>query len=621
MVEKAKSAISVSSVLAVMLSIFHLYTCYRGSLDGMLQPVVHLTFILLITYTAFAGKTPKEKIYNAVCLGVSILVMGYILVFHKEIINRMPYLDPVTGTQVVLGCLLVLLLLEHSRKSIGMAMPVIAVVFIVYAFIGPWMPGFLYHNGSTLPELIEQLYLTFNGVFGTALIISATVVFVFVLFGSFLEQSGAGDLFMELVKSIAGHFRGGPALMAVISSALMGSISGSAIANVVTTGTFTIPLMKRVGYEKNFAGAVEAVASTGGQIMPPVMGAGAFIMAEYLGLPYSTIIIAAFVPALLFFLGVGFQVYLEARKLDLPMIPRSDLRPFRETFRDAWHVIFSLGAIVYFITSGFTPMRAGLYGILTIILVVFIKDRKKISAKNICTALEKAGKAAIPVASACATAGIIIGIVRLTGIGLKASSLIISIAQGNLAIALVLAAITSIILGMGLPTTASYIIQAAITAPALVNMGLDPLAAHLFVFYFACLAGITPPVALAAFAAAPIAEGNGTTIGYRAFLLGIAAYIVPFMFAYGPALLLKGQPLEILLAVITAIVGIGSLAIACEGWLGAGLNIFERLLYFGTALLLIKSGFVTDIIGFSILGLMIFKQIAAMRKVNGAVKG
>ncbi|MEL7565249.1 MAG: TRAP transporter fused permease subunit [Dehalobacterium sp.] len=618
MVEKAKPAISVSSILAVLLSIFHLYTCYRGSLDGMLQPVVHLTLILLITYTAFGGKTLKEKIYNIICLGISILVMGYIILFHEEIINRMPYLDPVTNIQVVLGSLMVILLLEHSRKSLGPAMSVIAIIFIAYAFLGPWMPGFLYHKGSTLPELIEQLYLTFNGIFGTALIISATVVFIFVLFGSFLERSGAGELFMELVKSIAGSFRGGPALMAIISSALMGTISGSAIANVVTTGSFTIPLMKRVGYEKNFAGAVEAVASTGGQIMPPVMGAGAFIMAEYLGLPYSKIIIAALVPALLYFLGAGFQVYLEARRLDLPRIPRSDLRPVRDTFRDAWHVIFSLVAIVYFITAGFTPMRAGLYGILTIIIVVFIKDRKKITVKNIYSALEKAGKTAIPVASACATAGIIIGIVRLTGIGLKASSLIISIAHGQLALALILTAITSIILGMGLPTTASYIIQAAIAAPALVNMGLDPLAAHLFVFYFACLAGITPPVALAAYAAAPIAEGNGTIIGIRAFLLGIAAYIVPFMFAYGPSLLLRGHPLDVLLALITAVVGIGSLAIACEGWFGVPIKVFERLLFFGTALLLIKPGLVTDIIGFAILVFVIFRYSTAMKRVNAA---
>ncbi|MDD4752988.1 MAG: TRAP transporter permease [Desulfitobacteriaceae bacterium] len=616
--EKKKSMFSVSSILAVLLSLFQLYTCWRGSLDGMLQPVVHLTFVLLVTYTVFKGKTTKEKIYNAVCLAATIVVMGYILLFHKEIINRMPYLDPVTGTQVVLGSLMVLLLLEHSRKTIGIAMPAIAVCFIAYAFLGPWMPGFLYHNGTTLPELIEQLYLTFNGIFGTALIISATVVFIFVLFGSFLEQSGAGDLFMELVKSIAGHFRGGPALMAIITSAFLGTISGSAIANTVTTGSFTIPLMKRVGYDRNFAGAVEAVASTGGQIMPPVMGAGAFIMAEYLGLPYSTIIIAAFVPALLYFLGVGFQVYLEARKLDLPKIPREELPKFKESFKKSWHVLFSLAAIVYFITSGFTPMRAGLYGIITILLVVFIKDRKKVNLTNIYQALEKGGKAAISVASACATAGIIIGIVRLTGIGLKASSLIISLSQGYLIVALVLTALTCIILGMGLPTTAAYIIQAAIAAPALVNMGVDPLAAHLFVFYFACLAGITPPVALCAYAAAPIAEGDATKIGFHAFFLGIAAYIVPFMFVYGPAILLIGEPTTVILGIFTALIGIACLAITCEGWLGGNLHAIERLLFLTTSLLLIKPGLLTDVIGAAILIVLFAKRYTAIKRLATA---
>jgi TRAP transporter 4TM/12TM fusion protein len=620
MEEKAKTKLvpGISSLLAVILSLFHLYTSYRGSMDGMLQPVIHLTFVLLMTYTVFKGKTLREKIYNSICLAVSILTMGYIIINHDAIINRMPYLDPVTSVQVVLGCLLVILLLEHSRKILGPAMPAIAIIFIIYAFVGPYLPGALYHKGTTIPELIEQLYLTFNGIFGTALIISATVVIIFVLFGSFLEQSGAGDLFMELVKSIAGHFRGGPAMMAVISSALMGTISGSAIANVVTTGTFTIPLMKRVGYEKNFAGAVEAVASTGGQIMPPIMGAGAFIMAEYLGMPYSNIMIAAVIPAILFFLGVGFQVYLEARKLNLPSIPRSELRPFKDTLKDSWHILLSLVAIVYFITSGFTPMRAGVYGILCVILVVFIKDRKKITVKNMYKALESGGKSAISVASACANAGIIIGIVRLTGIGLKASSLIISLSQGFLPFALLLTAITSIILGMGLPTTASYIIQAAIAAPALIGMGMDPLAAHLFVFYFSCLAGITPPVALAAYAAAPIAGGNATKIGFHAFFLGIAAYIVPFMFAYGQPLLLRGQPLEVLWAIITAIIGIACLAVACEGWLFKKVSYIERLIFFAIALLLIKPGLVTDSIGIVFLVAMLVKHLKFSKQMNAA---
>jgi TRAP transporter 4TM/12TM fusion protein len=603
--EKKFNLLQVSSILAIVLSLFHIYTSIFGIVQGMLQPVVHITLVLLTTYSLYQEGMPLKNAVNGVCLLLSIFTTGYIIWNHEEIINRMQYVDPVSTVQLVLGILFTILILVHCWRVIGWIMPAIALVFIAYTFIGPYLPGFLYHRGGTVAELVEQLYLTFNGIFGTALIISATVVFMFILFGSFLERSGAGELFMELVKSMAGHFRGGPALMAVSASALMGTISGSAIANVVTTGTFTIPLMKRVGYERNFAGAVEAVASTGGQIMPPVMGAAAFIMAEYIGVSYGKIVIAAAIPALLYFLGVGFQVYLEARRLALPMIPRNELRPFWRTFKDAWHILFSLGAIVYFLLEGFTAMRAGLYGIITILAVVFIRDRKRISLQSILTALASAGKAAIPVASACATAGIIIGVVRLTGLGLKASSAIVGMAGGSLLLALIFTAMTSIVLGMGLPTTASYIIQAAIAAPALVKLGVPPMAAHLFVFYFACLAVITPPVALAAYAAAPIAEGNANTIGWTAFRLGIAAYIVPFMFVYGPPLLMTGGVVSILLAFATAIIGIFSLATAAEGWLGKNLSIIERIFYLVAALLLIKTGFYTDILGFGVLALLI----------------
>ena len=608
----------VSSLSAILLSLFHIYTSIYGSLPGLLQPVVHLTFILIITYTALTEGNRRQKAIDLICLAVSLATMGYILWNHEAVINRMPYVDEVTPLQMTLGVAFTALVLEHSRRTIGAALPAIAVIFIAYAFIGPYLPGFLYHRGNSVGELVEQLYLTFNGIFGTALIISATVVFMFVLFGCFLERSGAGQLFMELVKSIAGHLRGGPALMAVFSSALMGSISGSAVANVVTTGTFTIPLMKRVGYDRNFAAAVEAVSSTGGQIMPPVMGAAAFIMAEYLGVSYGSIIVAATVPALLYFLAVGFQVYLEARKLNLATIPRDELPSPVVALKASWHILFALVAIVYFLLAGYTPMRAGLYGIITVIVVVFLRDRQKISIRNILGALEAAGKAAIPVASACATAGIIIGIVRLTGVGLKASSLIISMAHGYLFLALLLTALTSIILGMGLPTTAAYIIQAAIAAPALVKLGLPPMAAHLFVFYFACLAVITPPVALAAYAAAPIAEGNAGKIGWTAFRLGIAAYIVPFMFVYGPPLLLEDSVLKVLLAVATASIGIFALAVAAEGWFRKRLNILERVLSFAAALLLIFPGWVTDSVG---LGLIVLLALWVRRPVQNSGHG
>ncbi len=596
----------ICSAAAILLSLFHIYTSAYGILPGLLQPVVHFAFVLIITYTAFERGRTRHNILMALCLIVSCITMGYIIWNHEEVLNRMPYIDPVTTAQLVLGILFTILVLEQSWRLLGPSLSIMSVVCIAYAFVGPWMPGFLYHKGFTVAEQVEQYYLTFNGIFGSALIISATVVFIFILFGSFLEKSGAGEHFMEIVKSLAGHRRGGPAIMAVFASALMGMISGSAVANVMTVGTFTIPLMKRVGYDKDFAAAVEASASTGGQIMPPVMGAAAFIMAEYLGISYGSIAIAAAIPASLYFLGVAFQVYLEARKLNLPKLPKSELRPFWSTLKEGWHILLALCSIVYFLMQGYTAMKAGLYGIITVLIVVAIRDRKRLTLKNMLGALEGAGKATIAVSGACACAGIIIGVFRLTGIGLTASSLVMSLAQGHLFLALVLTAITAIILGTGLPTTASYIILAAIAAPALVKMGLPALPAHLFVFYFSCIAVITPPVALAAYAAAPIAGGDPDRIGWIGCRLGIAAYIAPFMFVYNPALLLQGTFFNILTGCCTAVIGVFALAASIEGWALKTLTILERLLYFGAASLLILPGAVTDVAGIVLMAALLF---------------
>jgi TRAP transporter 4TM/12TM fusion protein len=460
------------------------------------------------------------------------------------------------------------------------------------------------------------VYLTFNGFFGEPMAISATYVFMFVLFGAFLERSGGGGFFMEISKSLVGRFRGGPGLMAVIGSALMGTISGSAVANVATVGVLTIPMMKKVGYEKNYAGAVEAVASTGGQIMPPVMGAGAFIMAEYVGIPYTQVAKHALIPALLYFFAVFLQVYFYARRHELPGIPPGEIHKASTIMKESGYLALPLLIIIGLMVTGTSPMRAGFWGVVSCVACSYLNKKTAMSPRKILEAIQSAANGIIPVAAACACAGIIIAVIRFTGLGLKFSSAITALSQGSLILAMVLTMFSSLVLGMGLPTTASYIIQSALTAPALITMGLMPIQAHLFIFYFACIAVITPPVALAAFTAAPIAEGNAVTVGVKAFLLGLASFIVPYMFAFGPGLLLIGNGLEITQAIITSLIGVACLAVGLSGWLGCNASPLVRVVFFAAALGLMMQGTLSDFAGFACIAVGVLLQFAAARKAK-----
>lgn len=598
------------------LSVVEMYTAYFGVLPGMRQVAMHMGFVLSIGFLVhqpFKKKATLFTFLNILCAALMIISMLYIYINNKEILRRLPQIDEVTNVQLVFGIITLLLILELTRRTLGWALPVIAILFIIYAFTGQYFSGVLYYKGVTLPRFIEQMYLTFTGIFGEPITISATYVFLFVLFGSFLDASGAGTFFMEFSKSLVGKYRGGPGLMAVVSSALMGTISGSAIANVATTGVFTIPLMKKTGYEKNFAGAVEAVASTGGQILPPVMGAGAFIMAEYVGIPYKDVIMAALIPAVLYFFTVFIQVYFEARRLDLPGTQENEIRKTGSVIRESGYLALPLLAIIIMLVSGYSAMRAGFWGVLLIIAVSAFKKETRMGIKKIYKAMEGAAMSIISVASACCCAGIIICVIRITGLGLKFSSAIMSLSGGNLALALVLTMLSSLILGMGLPTTASYIIQATLTAPALINMGLLPIQAHLFVFYFACIAVITPPVALAAYTAAPICGGNAVTVGIKAFQLGLAAFIVPFAFAYGPQLLLIGTAGDVLLAVVTSLIGCTALAMALSGWGYGKIPIILRGMMFIAALCMVIPGMKSDLIGGALILIFAVVQISAAK--------
>jgi TRAP transporter 4TM/12TM fusion protein len=442
------------------------------------------------------------------------------------------------------------------------------------------------------------MYLTTEGIFGIAIGVSSTYIFLFVLFGAFLSKSGMGQFFNDLAMAIAGSGKGGPAKVAVVSSGLLGSINGSAVANVVTTGAFTIPLMKKIGYEPEFAGAVEATASCGGQILPPVMGATAFIMAEYLGLPYIKIAAVAVVPALLYYLGVITIIHLRASKNGLVGLPKDQLPKVRDVMKERGHLLIPLIGLLYLLLKGYTPIYAAFYSILLTIGASAIKKETRMSFKDLIDALEEGARTALGVAMACATVGVIIGVATLTGLGLKLAGAILFLGKGNLFATLVLTMIACIVLGMGLPSIPAYIITATMAAPALAKMGIPPLVSHMFVFYFGMLANLTPPVALAAFAGAGIAGGNTTKTGIQAVKIALAGFVVPYIFAFNNSLLLIDTTfVEASLVITTAVVGVFALGVGVEGYLFRKTSALTRLLFFVSAFGLIIPGIQTDIIG------------------------
>jgi len=505
----------------------------------------------------------------------------------------------------------------------------VALVFVTYAFIGPYIPGKLAHRGARVDTLVQHLYYTTEGIFGIPLGVSSTFIFLFILFGAYLERTGLGQLFIDLSNAVAGWTAGGPAKVAVLSSALMGTVSGSSVANVVGTGSFTIPMMKKLGYKGEFAGAVEATASTGGQRMPPIMGAAAFLMAEFTGLPYSRIIAGAAIPALLYYFGVWSGVHYEAKKLGLKGLSREDLPKFKRIMLDRGHLIIPLVAIIYLLVTGFTPMKAALWAIILSILSSMVRKATRIKPMEIIKGLEAGARGALGVIAATACAGIIIGVVTLTGLGLKLGSVLVEIANGNLLITLFFTMLTSILLGMGVPTTANYVITSTIAAPAIVMImaqraGLDPFAvapahiilpAHMFAFYFGIIADVTPPVALAAFAGAGIAKANPMKTGVNATKLAIAAFLVPYIFVMSPQMLLFNvTPIGLIWMLITSLIGITAVSGAVNAWFRTHMNWIERIAAFAGGLLMIYPGLVTDSIGLGLCGAVFISQQIKYKK-------
>jgi len=610
----------VISLMAVAMSLFHLYTAGLGSLLIMKQRSTHLLFVFALGFILYplSKKSNKKKIpfYDWIFTGAGITVTSYIFLNYENLVRRggLP-----TTLDLVFGIIAVLLVLEITRRSIGPELPIIAIVFIAYAFIGPYLPGALGHRGYSLTRIINQLYMTTEGIFGTPIGVSSTYVFMFILFGSFLEITGVGQFFIDMAFSLAGHKKGGPAKAAVLASGFMGSISGSSIANTVTTGAFTIPLMKKVGYKPNFAGAVEAAASTGGQILPPVMGAAAFIMSEFTSIPYITIVKSAVVPALLYYLGVTVMVHLEASKLGLVGIPKEELPQARATFKRGFHLLIPLIAVVGLLII-YTPLRAAFFSILLALVVALFRKHTRYKPMAVFYALEDGAKKAVSVAAACACAGIIVGIVTMTGLGLTFANLIVKLAGGMLLPTLFLTMIASIILGMGLPTTAKYIVLATMAAPALVQLGVPLIAAHLFILYFGVIADVTPPVALAAYAGAGIAGGESFKTGVQALKLGSAGLIVPFIFALNPTLLLIDVSIpRAVVTIATACIGIVCFGSGIQGYMFTKARLYERVLLIAASLMLIDPGVFIDMVGLVVVAIITLSQYKRSKDENETI--
>ena len=607
MTERRNLAAALAAAVAVAFSLFHLWSSFGGTLATLQQNYIHLAFALVLVFLTNPAFRTGSRLAPARWavdgpLAVAAVVVGVYPAVHFLDIAMRGAGDP-TGLEVWLGVAATVIIIEATRRALGWALPILAILALLYAFLGPDLPGIFAHRGFSLERVSATLYLTTSGIAGTPLQVSATYVAIFVIFAAFLDVSGAGKFFIDWSHAGLGWMRGGPAKVAIAASAMMGTVSGSAVANTVATGTFTIPIMKRAGMSPAFAGAVEATASSGGQIMPPVMGAAAFIMVEILGISYTQVMVAAAIPAALYFLAVFAMVDFEVAKQGIRGIPRAELPDAWAIFRGGWYLLAPLAVLIYLLVGiEYTPTKSAFFGVVTVVFVSFLGASTRMGPTRIWEALRQGGMAILETACVCACAGIVIGVLMLTGLALRLSGIMIDLAGGSLILLLLITMVVSVILGMGLPTSAVYVILAILVAPAMIETGVNPLAAHMFIFYFGVLANVTPPVAIAAYAGAGIAGADPTKTGMIAFRLALAGFILPFMWVYEPALLMQGEPSRIILACSTGVVGILALSGALQSYLfGRRASWYERLLLGAGALCLIKPGWVTDLVGLGLL--------------------
>lgn len=616
----------ITVIISILFTGFQLYATLSGRIPAQILRASHLAFVQLLAFLLFpiSKKSPRNQLplYDVILGLLGAACWVYIVVNFQALARRTGAYKPIDIIIAVVG---ILILMESCRRIVGLPILIIASAFIIYAFAGRYLPGFLNHRGYKLDRIAAHLFYNTEGIMGIPLGACSTFIFLFILFGALLEKTGIGQFFMDTCNAIAGGASGGPAKVAVLTSALLGTVSGSSVSNTVGSGSFTIPMMKRLGYKSEFAGAVEAAASTGGQLMPPIMGAAAFLMAESLGLPYITIVKASVIPALLYFSGIFITVHLEAHKLGLKGLPREQLPRFIPLILKKGYMILPLAVIVVFLCMGRTAVYAAIMGILscltigvvTSIVNVLRGETPRFGVKDLVEVATSTARNIISVAIACAMAGIIIGIVTLTGIGLKFGAGLISISHGIAIITLLLTMISSIILGMGAPTTANYLITSTITAGAIIGLGFQPLAAHMFAFYFGIIADITPPVALAAIAGAAIAKGKPIKTAFNATKLAIGAFIIPYVFVFNPQMLMIDTTfINALPIALTALIGMFGLSVSLEGYAFRNSSIVERLLFAAAGIMCILPNHITDIAGIALLALLVVYQLI-MKKKDG----
>ncbi|MBS0248307.1 MAG: TRAP transporter permease [Proteobacteria bacterium] len=604
----------VTAIIACAMVLYHMWAIGVGSPEAVWFRGTHLLFAMVLTFLLFRRSGESDEaptILDYVLLVVGIAPILYLFINYDYIVNRIFYVDDLTTADKVMGVIMVVLLLEAVRRVLGWALPLTSIAFLAYSLL---------IAGIEPQRLLDQLYMTTEGIFGIPLSVSATYVLIFVVFGTFMERTGTGQLFMDFATGLTGHHTGGPGKVAVVSSSLFGAISGSAVANVMVTGQISIPLMKRTGFKPSFAGAVEAVASTGGQIMPPIMGAAAFVMAEFLGVSYGEVVIWAIIPALLYYIACFSAVHFEAKRLGLVGLPKSELPKIGLVVRTNGHLFLPVVLILVMLYSGFSAPMAALAGTLSCFPVAALRKHTRVycTFDNLIGAMVDGAKNTLSVALACAAAGIVVGVVTITGLGIVFTQFVVHLSQQMLLPALMLTMVAGMILGMGIPTTPAYIIMTALLVPAIVKLGVAVPAAHMFAFYFAILSAITPPVALAVFAASGIAKSDLWSTGWAAVKIGAAGFIVPYMFVFEPSLLMIGPWQTILASSISAIIGVLMFSGGLHGYFITATNLWQRIALIVGGLLLIKPGLESDLIGALIGAAVIAAQLTARRTAAAA---
>lgn len=594
----------IVKIVLTITALLFLYTGGAGPFSDMTQRALLITLLCPLVFLIKPLKIKGQG--NVLTKGIDLLMALGLVVSGVYIISvwqdKVVKIGSTPLIDIIMGTIIVILILEVTRRMVGNVVAIICLVFLGYALLGPYLPTFLAHRGESWDRLAEFLYLTTEGIFGIPAGIAASFIIMFVLFGTFLESFGAGQLFFDVAYAATGRFRGGPAKTAIFASALMGMLSGSSAANVATTGAFTIPLMKKLGYKPHVAGAIEAVASTGGMFAPPVMGAAAFIIAEYLGVPYFVVCLAAIIPTTLYYITLLLTADSIAAKSNMVGMPASELPSIKQAFSKRGLFAIPLLFLVIAIIIGWSAMKVAFWSSIMVLAVAFINRETRPKLTEVLKALEGGARQTLPIVVTCAAAGIIVGVISLTGLGAKLSYTLIGISNGNLIIAGIMAAIVTLILGCGMPPTAVYIILAAILVPPLTELGAQPIAAHMFIFMFACIGAITPPVAITAYTGAAIAKADAGKTGWTAFRFGLVAYVIPFMFLISPTLLFQGKIFEIGHDLIAAVVGILCLVASLEGYLFQYWNKISRIILGVAAMLLLFPETITDLIG---LGLII----------------